>query len=246
MVPSTFEDIKHQLQVVLKHYEDELALGRPAVKKVHINFMARGEPLESPLFHGRSWLFLATYLLSVLAYTPLFKNKVEVKFNISTIIPNALTLADLPNTFEANLWPAPVETRVYYSLYSMDQEFRKRWMPKAKNPYLALEMLAEWQARTKGQVVLHWAMIENENDSLDCIDRIVEAVRASGLKAKFNLVRYNPFSSNQGQESSEDIINARFKDLSEAMLVPGSRIVPKVGPDVYASCGMFLNRGQHA
>ena len=67
-------------------------------------------------------------------------------------------------------------------------------------------------------------------------------IKDSGIKARMNVVRYNPFGPGQGKESSEEVIQARFEQLKEVMLIPGSRIVPRVGFDVKSSCGMFVSR----
>jgi adenine C2-methylase RlmN of 23S rRNA A2503 and tRNA A37 len=128
----------------------------------------------------------------------------------------------------------------------MDKGFRKRWLPRARNPENALDALAEWQ-RLHGddvELILHWAFIKGQNDSEDDVGRIVDAVRDSGVKVRFNVVRYNPFSSDQGEESDLETIEARFEQLKAVALVPGSKIVGRVGFDVQASCGMFVNLGR--
>ena len=47
----------------------------------------------------------------------------------------------------------------------------------------------------------------------------------------FNIVRYNPYSASQGVESS---------NLSEIQEVLKAKIISRVGKDVKASCGMFV------
>jgi hypothetical protein len=44
----------------------------------------------------------------------------------------------------------------------------------------------------------------------------------------------------QGKEPPEDVFVAYFQAITPGMKVPGSRIVPRVGFDVKASCGMFV------
>lgn len=104
----------------------------------------------------------------------------------------------------------------------------------------SLDQLAEHQTKHGAEIVLHWAFIEGENDSPETVAAIAEAVTRRGLRAKFNLVRYNPFSAGQGREPSEPVIEKNFRTLAEALQHPESRIVPRVGFDVKASCGMFV------
>lgn len=85
-----------------------------------------------------------------------------------------------------------------------------------------------------------WALIEGENDSPQQIEAIANAVCEAGLRCDFNLVRYNPFSADQGRESSQEVIDRCAAQLAE--LVPKARVqvVGRVGYDVKASCGMFI------
>ena len=129
---------------------------------------------------------------------------------------------------------------LYYSLYSISPQFRKKWIPKALPVDSMMEKLKNWQDEG-GEVALHWAFIEGVNDSKEDIEQIIEKLEQYSLKAKFNLVRYNPFSQSQGKESQEEIIQENFKILANYLNNPKSRIVPRVGFDVKASCGMFVS-----
>lgn len=238
MKPATVEEMGHQLQTVLDHYLDRIHAGSPRASRININWMARGEPLYSPFLKSHVWSDTTAYLWNKLP------SHLRANFNISTIMPSGFSyLEDLPV-------PNPLigKTRLYYSLYSLDKGFRKRWLPRARDPWVALETLANWQRLYPHdtEVILHWAFIKDQNDSEEGVDDIVRAVKQSGVKARFNVVRYNPFSPDQGEESDLATIEARFEQLKIAALMPGSKIVGRVGPDVYASCGMFLDLGRSA
>jgi 23S rRNA (adenine2503-C2)-methyltransferase len=236
MVPSTLDDMGFQLQTVLDHYSERVHSGSPMASRININWMARGEPIYNPLLRGSSWANTIEYLWGKLPH------HLKANFNISTIMPSGFScLEDLPVPN-----PKVGKTRLYYSLYSLDKRFRKRWLPRARNPQQALETLATWQHSYPNdtELVLHWAFIKGENDSEDDVANIVRAVKDSGVRARFNVVRYNPFSQDQGEEADLQTIEDRFELLKTVALVPGSKIVGRVGFDVSASCGMFVNLGR--
>lgn len=232
MVPATAADFEQQLRFVTDHYKVTLERGAKPARRINLNWMARGEPLDNPLLQGSEWRNTSNYLVTRLMNNGL--GGLEVKFNISTIFPKGLLNSKLPGKTDER-------TVIYYSLYSMRPEFRKRWLPKAQDPKIALDALAQWQYDTDQSVVLHWAFIEGENDSEEDAYQVIKAVQDSGLMAKMNVVRYNPFSPAQGKEPDERVIIARFNQLKASMWSQGSRIVPRVGLDVKASCGMFVN-----
>jgi len=227
MTAATLDDYLAQADQVLATYRKRRLEGLEAASRLHFNFMARGEALSNPHFVEHSSALFAA-----------LGNKAEelslpAKFLVSTIFPR-----DFRGDLETVL--ADDRATPYYSLYSVNPRFRKRWLPKSVAPQEALERLAAFQRATDRRVVLHWAFIEGENDSVADVEATLDAVEASGLKAKFNLVRYNPHDHRQGQESAEDVLQDRFDRISQRLGQPGSRIVPRVGFDVKASCGMFI------
>jgi 23S rRNA (adenine2503-C2)-methyltransferase len=227
-VEATMDDFVIQATLVLNHYRDMVKTGQePAASRIHFNWMARGEPLDNSVVITQ-WKDVVQKLTSQAYQVGI----TSLSFNLSTIVP-ATYLGDF--TFSGDVQP-----HIYYSLYSLEKEFRRRWLPKAKEPLSVLADLKAWQSRTNGNLTLHWAMIEGENDDSHTVDRIASAVTEIGLTAKFNLVRYNPYSSSQGNEPEENVLAQRFAQIVPVMIAPGSRIVPRVGFDVKASCGMFV------
>ena len=142
-------------------------------------------------------------------------------------------MSDLAAVFGG--WPVTM----FWSLYSLDPKFRKRWLPKAEAPPVIAARLRDWQ-EAGGDLVLHWALIEGENDANETFSAIARFVRKERLRARLNLVRYNPHSDRVGREAGEDRYEAALETIGAEMRVPGSRTVPRVGFDVKASCGMFV------
>jgi 23S rRNA (adenine2503-C2)-methyltransferase len=232
LIPATIDEMLLQATLVLKHYEDEVKSGKQTkVDKLHFNWMARGEPLLNDEL-SKKW-YMITRQLNVLCRALGVERKA---FNFSTIMPEGGF-----ENYHRYLDYGEYAPTIFYSLYSMDSGFRDRWLPKAMRPQVALALLKQYQLFTDNHVVLHWAFIEGENDSEEDVYQICDAVADSGVMARFNLVRYNPYSEVQGKESSEEVLQARFDQICQVMKLPGSRIVPRVGRDVAASCGTFIN-----
>ena len=210
-------DFVSQYDTILRHYQ----MDEPA-PLVHVNFMARGEPLANPTVTETS-----TELLQALHQRSRDLN-LHTKFNVSTIMPLTLRKS-LVDCFPL------VQPTIYYSIYSVDPVFRKRWLPGAMNVEAALDLLYEYQYVSKKIIKLHGAFIEGENDSLQSVAHMMEAVLKRGLRAEFNIVRYNPFDAGQGAETPH--LDAIHSLIGEHM---PCKIITRVGSDVHASCGTFV------
>jgi adenine C2-methylase RlmN of 23S rRNA A2503 and tRNA A37 len=223
-VDVSVDGLLEQAEQVLAHYAQ---LGE-AAKSVHFNFMARGEVFANALV-----LANADTLVDGLGARANALGLIP-RYKFSTIMPTEMAELELTDVFRRS------QPDVYYSLYSMNPAFRRRWLPKAIDPQVALDKLVRWQQLTRKIPVLHWAFIAGENDDEQTITDICEAVAARGLLVDFNIVRYNPYSDRQGREPEAEVIEARAQQMLE--LLPASRvkIVGRVGFDVKASCGMFV------
>lgn len=224
---ASLSDFLQQAEAVLGHYDTK----NPA-PLVHFNFMSRGEPLDNPLLHNH-----ADELLNGLKQLADVRD-LKAKYLISTIMPDTVENLSLTDMFtDPGVYP-----EMYYSMYSTDPGFRKRWLPRAIAPELALEKLVQWQEHTGKTPKIHFAFIKGENDSEASVRNLCEAINRSGLSVNFNVVRYNPYSEKYGEES-DAVVLERNTELMRELLNPNSyRIVPKVGRDVKASCGMFIEK----
>lgn len=227
MTPASLEDYLEQAEQVLNYYK---SLNKDKNEKiVNFNFMARGEPLANPVV-----LYNSKELFDKLSEKALALG-LKPQFMISSIIPDDFNV-DLVNIFSDD------RAYLYYSLYSTQEKFRKRWLPKAKNCQTSLDMIADFQSKTGREIALHWAFIAEQNDSVEELKKTMEEVKSRGIKAKFNLVRYNPHSDRYGYEPEEQHIIQLFNVVQSYLPDTKSRIVPRVGHDVKASCGMFVSK----
>lgn len=211
------QDFVNQLESVFAHYDLDI----PA-KHMHINWMARGEPLANPTVTETG-----TELLIRLGQMTREKG-LPVKFNISTIMPTTLrkTLVDV--------FPF-VHPTIYYSIYSVDEKFRKEWLPGAMPVNRALEILSQYQKISKKLIKFHGAFIKDANDREKDIHHMLSVISRYNIRGEFNIVRYNPFDSSQGEESP--YIQSIAGMISQSM---PCKIIPRVGSDVFASCGTFI------
>ena len=236
MQEATLDDFLVQADAVLAYYDEQVRSGQqPKANKVHFNWMARGEPfMNSVILNQHKELFEA------LAFRAKIR-RLTVDFKLSSIFPSATPLDQVVGAM------SQPNVRTYYSLYSLDTQFRKRWVPKAHEPITVLDWLGENHrtSATPLDIALHWAFIAGENDSAEGVKAIADAIEARGIHAKFNLVRYNPFSSAQGEESTDEVLMDRLEVMRVCADQVGTRMVPRVGFDVRASCGMFVHPSEH-
>ena len=223
LVDVTPQQFVEQAKTVLQWYDHHEA----RADVVNFNFMARGEALVNPYLLSDS-----NSILSELQRLARERSLIP-QFNISTIMPKTLAGKKLKDIFPG------IQPEIYYSIYSVDEDFRKRWLPKSLPVEESLKMLVDWQEFSGKIPKIHFAFIENENDSIESVVAICDTINAAGLKVNVNIVRYNPFSERQGTEPSEEIIERNMHVMQE--LLPNARInlIKKVGFDVQASCGMF-------
>ncbi|HUR55795.1 MAG TPA: hypothetical protein VMZ71_16780 [Gemmataceae bacterium] len=221
---ATFDELIEQARTVLEHYRHE-----PPARTVHFNFMARGEPLAS-----RVILANADALIGEL-------NRMAVELGlrprhlISTIYPNELGDRPLEDVFVTQ------HPELHYSIYSMSGRFRRRWLPKAQPAAAALDRLTSWQRSSRKIVTLHHAYIAGENDDEGDVHAICDALEERSLIVHVNIVRYNPQDPERhGVEPPEEVIERNAAIYRERLPHARVGVIPRVGFDVAASCGMFF------
>jgi adenine C2-methylase RlmN of 23S rRNA A2503 and tRNA A37 len=220
-----FGELIEQARTVLDYYRRE---AEPA-RDVHFNFMARGEPLAS-----RVLLSDADGLLGELSRLAVALN-LRPRHLISTIYPRELGDRRLEDVFVTH------HPDIYYSIYSVSERFRRRWLPKALPAEAALDRLTSWQRSTDKIVTLHHAYIAGENDAEGDVHAICDALEERGLMVHVNIVRYNPHDpARHGVEPTDEVIQRNAAIYRSRLANARVSVIARVGFDVAASCGMFF------
>jgi adenine C2-methylase RlmN of 23S rRNA A2503 and tRNA A37 len=220
----THEEFLDQAQTVLDYY----GRAAPPARAVHFNFMARGEPLVNSVLLGH-----ADDLLGELAQRAVAL-KLRPRYLVSTIFPRELGDRLLEDIFVIH------HPEVYYSIYSMNERFRRRWLPRALPAEEALDRLVSWQRSSYKICKIHYAFIAGENDSEADVHAICDALESRRLMVHVNIVRYNPHDARRGVEPPEEVIQRNARIYESRLPTARVRIIPRVGYDVQASCGMFF------
>lgn len=232
MQESSITDLSTQALYVFDHYKTLIEDGKQEpTDRMHFNFMSRGEALNTNMFSNNKSAYETLKTLRFLAESEL---SMHSTFLISTIMPNSFEDKSLKDIFKI------IHPHIYYSIYSLNPKFRKKWLSNAMSPDLALEKLKEWSDFSGGKVKIHHAFIKGENDSESDVRELCEKLKSFDLYPDFNIVSYNPFSEKHGEESSKEVIE-RNKKIIESELSNNVKIIPRVGIDVKASCGMFVS-----
>jgi len=221
----THEEFLEQAETVLDHYRREA----PPARSVHFNFMARGEPLANPVLleHADELLGDLTRRAVALGLRP--------RHLVSTIFPREMGDRPVEDIFTS------YHPEIYYSIYSMSESFRRRWLPKALPAEEALDRLTSWQRSSYKICKIHYAFIAGENDSEADVHAICDALERRRLMVHVNIVRYNPQDpSRHGVEPDEAIVQRNAQIYQARLPYARVRVIPRVGFDVAASCGMFF------
>ena len=193
---------------------------------VHFNWMARGEPLNNPAVNSGT-----LHCISQMAWDT--GNK--ARHLISTIMPR-----DFCDTYALTDRFYMDQPDIYYSLYSVDLVKRKKFMPNAADPELAIKKLKEWQDYSHKIIRIHFSVVPGFNDTEIEIERLCWTLSRAKLRVDFNLIEYNP---PEGETQRPALSLERTRQIIIGAMPADTRIflIPRVAPDIHVSCGMFFS-----
>lgn len=233
---ATIDDYVEQFSVAISHLTR-----KNWPKHFNINLMARGEPLlNSNLIDNYKGFYSSLKHRLELEAQNRGVSYSSFRVNISTIMPNSLQASDFNQLCES---VRATDTQFYYSVYSNNEDFRKRWLPHAMP--IDRAMSAFWynlEHKNRGrELVVHWPFIAGQNDDQYWVTYLCNQLKSYGVYLRVNIVRFNSPDDKKHQETNEYDIQNLFRIICK--LLPNNenhKIIDRVGLDVAASCGTFL------
>jgi adenine C2-methylase RlmN of 23S rRNA A2503 and tRNA A37 len=218
-----------QMRTVLNHYREQKEKGMcQAAKRCNINFMSKGDAMANKYVikeYPKLWMEMDKVCKEY---------DLEAKANLSTIMPYTIKDRNLIDIFRDQ----PVY--LYYSLYSMNSQFRKVWLPNAISAEVALDKLKAFQEIHNRVITFHFTLIKGHNDNMKDIRQMAKELEIRNFNGKLNLVRFNPHPTVSDVESEPEKIQEVFDLLSSIFNNPKSYIVPRLDVNTKTPCGMFV------
>ncbi|WP_457746794.1 23S rRNA (adenine(2503)-C(2))-methyltransferase RlmN [Sulfurimonas sp.] len=126
------------------------------------------------------------------------------------------------------------------SLHAVDDKLRTELIPmnKAHNINSIIEAVKRFPIDTRKRVMFEYLVIKNKNDDLGSAKKLVKLL--SGIKAKVNLIYFNPYPGTPYERPSyEDMFSFQEYLIKHGLL---STIRDSKGIDISAACGQLKEK----
>lgn len=127
------------------------------------------------------------------------------------------------------------------SLHAVDDELRTELIPmnKAHNISSIIEAVKRFPIDTRKRVMFEYLVIKNKNDDIGSAKKLVKLL--SGIKAKVNLIYFNPYPGTVYQRPNKaDMIAFQEYLINHGLLCT---IRDSKGIDISAACGQLKEQG---
>ena len=126
------------------------------------------------------------------------------------------------------------------SLHAVDDELRTELIPmnKAHNINSIIEAVKRFPIDTRKRVMFEYLVIKNKNDDLGSAKKLVKLLH--GIKAKVNLIYFNPYEGSDYDRPSRDDMVAFQEYLVKHGLL--CTIRDSKGIDISAACGQLKEK----
>jgi len=194
----------------------------PANRRVNIVYMGMGEPLDN--------------LESVAKAIKIFadENGLSISPRRQTISTSGLA----PKI--KKLGEMDLGVLLAISLHAVDDELRQRLMPinKAYNIQSVIAAVKEFPIDQRKRVMFEYLMIKDLNDDLKAARKLVKLLH--GIKAKVNLIYFNPYPGSPFQRPSEESVKRFQRYLLDHGIL--CTIRESKGLDISAACGQLKEK----
>ena len=128
------------------------------------------------------------------------------------------------------------------SLHAVDDELRTELIPmnKAHNISSIIEAVKRFPIDTRKRVMFEYLVIKNKNDDIASAKKLVKLL--SGIKAKVNLIYFNPYPGTEYERPAKsDMIAFQEYLVNHGLLCT---IRDSKGIDISAACGQLKEQGE--
>jgi 23S rRNA (adenine2503-C2)-methyltransferase len=194
-------------------------------RKINIVYMGMGEPLDN--------------LQNLTQAIEVFKEQEGLAISGKR---QTVSTSGLSNKID-QLGKMDLGVHIAISLHAVDDELRTELIPmnKAHNINSIIEAVKRFPIDTRKRVMFEYLVIKNKNDDLASAKKLVKLL--SGVKAKVNLIFFNPYPGTPYQRPEvKDMVKFQEYLIAHGLL---STIRDSKGIDISAACGQLKEKTQN-
>jgi len=191
-------------------------------RKINIVYMGMGEPLDN--------------LDNLAKAIAIFKEEEGLAISGKR---QTVSTSGLSNKID-QLGAMDLGVHIAISLHAVDDALRTELIPmnKAHNINSIIEAVKRFPIDTRKRVMFEYLVIKNKNDDLGSAKKLVKLL--SGIKAKVNLIYFNPYPGTPYERPSyEDMFAFQEYLIKHGLL---STIRDSKGIDISAACGQLKEK----
>jgi len=193
-------------------------------RKINIVYMGMGEPLDN--------------LNNLAKAIEIFKEEEGLAISAKR---QTVSTSGLSSKID-KLGEMDLGVHIAISLHAVDDELRSELIPmnKAHNIDSIIQAVKRFPIDTRKRVMFEYLVIKNKNDDLGSAKKLVKLL--TGIKAKVNLIYFNPYPGTTYERPSyEDMFAFQEYLIKHGLL---STIRDSKGIDISAACGQLKEKNQ--
>jgi len=193
-------------------------------RKINIVYMGMGEPLDN--------------LENLSKAIEIFKEEEGLAIGAKR---QTVSTSGLSNKID-KLGEMDLGVHIAISLHAVDDKLRTELIPmnKAHNINSIIEAVTRFPIDTRKRVMFEYLVIKNKNDDLTSAKKLVKLL--TGIKAKVNLIYFNPYpGTNYDRPSRADMVAFQEYLIKHGLLCT---IRDSKGIDISAACGQLKEKNQ--